>query len=101
MDALKQMGLSDREAAVACEVSKGQSNKEVASNLFVSEKTIKFHLTSVYKKMNLKSRSQLIVWSTAHLNFDDKVKVAETIAPAPAPISSPDFPVGLSPVGKP
>jgi DNA-binding CsgD family transcriptional regulator len=68
-DVLIQKGLSNREAEVAELVSKGLSNKEVANQLFVTEKTVKFHLTNIYKKMNVKSRAQLIVWCLPHLGF--------------------------------
>lgn len=68
-DVLIQKGLSNREAEVAELVSKGLSNKEVANQLFVTEKTVKFHLTNIYKKMSVKSRAQLIVWCLPHMNF--------------------------------
>jgi DNA-binding CsgD family transcriptional regulator len=66
---INQKGLSNREAEVAELVTKGLSNKEVANQLFVTEKTVKFHLTNIYKKMNLKSRAQLIVWCMPHFSF--------------------------------
>jgi LuxR family transcriptional regulator, positive regulator of biofilm formation len=68
-DVLIQKGLSNREAEVAELVSKGLSNKEVANQLFVTEKTVKFHLTNIYKKMAVKSRAQLIVWCLPHISF--------------------------------
>lgn len=68
-DVLMQRGLSNREAEVAELVSKGLSNKEVANQLFVTEKTVKFHLTNIYKKMSVKSRAQLIVWCLPHIGF--------------------------------
>ncbi len=68
-DVLIQKGLSNREAEVAELVSKGLSNKEVANRLFVTEKTVKFHLTNIYKKMHVKSRAQLIVWCLPHMGF--------------------------------
>ena len=68
-DVLIQKGLSNRESEVACLVTKGLSNKEVANQLFVTEKTVKFHLTNIYKKMSVKSRAQLIVWCLPHLGF--------------------------------
>src|ERR1700678_3040668 len=68
-DILTQRGLSHREAEVAELVSKGLSNKEVANQLFVTEKTVKFHLTNIYKKMSVKSRAQLIVWCLPHLGL--------------------------------
>jgi LuxR family transcriptional regulator, positive regulator of biofilm formation len=83
-DALIQKGLSNREAEVAELVSKGLSNKEVANQLFVTEKTVKFHLTNIYKKMSVKSRAQLIVWCLPHLGFVEN----EINAPAGASVSS-------------
>src|SRR5689334_6871009 len=71
-DVLIQKGLSSREAEVAELVTKGLSNKEVANQLFVTEKTVKSHLTNIYKKMNVKSRAQLIVWCLPHLGFVEK-----------------------------
>jgi LuxR family transcriptional regulator, positive regulator of biofilm formation len=79
-DVLIQKGLSNREAEVAELVSKGLSNKEVANQLFVTEKTVKFHLTNIYKKMNVKSRAQLIVWCLPHLGFVE----SETVRQEPA-----------------
>jgi DNA-binding CsgD family transcriptional regulator len=76
-DVLIQKGLSNREAEVAELVSKGLSNKEVANQLFVTEKTVKFHLTNIYKKMNVKSRAQLIVWCLPHLGFVENEVRAE------------------------
>jgi DNA-binding CsgD family transcriptional regulator len=68
-DILTQKGLSNREAEVAELVVKGLSNKEVANQLFVTEKTVKFHLTNIYKKMSVKSRAQLIVWCMPYQSF--------------------------------
>ena len=71
---INQKGLSNREAEVAELVTKGLSNKEVANQLFVTEKTVKFHLTNIYKKMNLKSRAQLIVWCMPHFSFQESTQ---------------------------
>lgn len=76
-DVLTQKGLSNREAEVAELVVKGLSNKEVANQLFVTEKTVKFHLTNIYKKMNVKSRAQLIVWCMPYQSFvENKAQMA-------------------------
>ncbi len=84
-DILIQKGLSNREAEVAELVSKGLSNKEVANQLFVTEKTVKFHLTNIYKKMNVKSRAQLIVWCLPHLGFvESEARVEAAAAPVAA-----------------
>src|SRR5438309_11014372 len=84
-DVLIQKGLSNREAEVAELVTKGLSNKEVASQLFVTEKTVKFHLTNIYKKMSVKSRAQLIVWCVPHVDFVNSGAPAQGTATAAAP----------------
>lgn len=71
-EVLIKEGLSNREAEVAELVTQGLSNKEVASRLFVTEKTVKFHLTNIYKKMNVKSRAQLIVWCLPNMTFVER-----------------------------
>ena len=80
-DVLTQKGLSNREAEVAELVTKGLSNKEVASQLFVTEKTVKFHLTNIYKKMNVKSRAQLIVWCLPYHSFLEEAREAAAQPP--------------------
>ena len=57
------MKLTPREAEIAELVSEGRSNREIGDMLFILEKTVKFHLTKVYKKLNVKSRAQLIVFA--------------------------------------
>jgi len=66
---LKTKGLSNREVEVAGLVTRGYSNKELGDILFITEKTVKFHLVNIYKRMNLKSRAQLIVWCLPHMGF--------------------------------
>ena len=66
---LIQKGLSNREAQVADLVTRGLSNKEIGNQLFITEKTVKFHLVNIYAKMFLKSRAQLIVWCLPYLDF--------------------------------
>jgi len=53
--------LSEREAEVLRLVALGMSNREVAEELFLSQRTIKTHLTSVFNKLNVASRSEAIV----------------------------------------
>lgn len=40
-------------------IADGASNKAAASALFVSTKTIEFHLSNIYRKLGVRSRSQL------------------------------------------
>lgn len=95
-DVLIQKGLSNREAEVAELVSKGLSNKEVANQLFVTEKTVKFHLTNIYKKMNVKSRAQLIVWCLPHLGFIESEARVEAAPVEAAPLATPQAAAALT-----
>lgn len=57
---IEDLGLSKREYEVLCKLAKGHSNKEIASLLFVSESTIKTHVSNVYTKLDVKRRTQAI-----------------------------------------
>lgn len=53
--------LTPREMEVLQRLVDGLSNQEIADHLVVSEKTVKSHLTSIYRKLNVRDRSQAIV----------------------------------------
>ena len=52
--------LSKRELQVARKIIEGLPNKTIATQLFISERTVKFHCANIYKKLNISSRSALI-----------------------------------------
>jgi len=70
-DNLMSAGLSNRESEISELVSKGLSNREIGNQLFITEKTVRFHLLNIYKKLNLKSRAQLIVRCLPFLAFNN------------------------------
>jgi len=51
--------LSPHERQVAALVQRGATNREVAAALFVTPKTIEYHLASIYRKLNIRSRTEL------------------------------------------
>ncbi len=57
---ISALGLSKREYEVLCEVASGLSNKEIAEKLFVSESTIKTHVSNILVKLDAKRRTQAI-----------------------------------------
>lgn len=57
---IEELGLSKREYEVLVQVSKGLSNKEIANTLFVSESTIKTHVSNLLIKLDAKRRTQAI-----------------------------------------
>ncbi|MCF6203813.1 MAG: response regulator transcription factor [Methylococcaceae bacterium] len=54
--------LSSREMDVAKMIQAGKNNKTIASSLYISERTVKAHLTSIFKKLNIPSRLHLAVF---------------------------------------
>jgi DNA-binding CsgD family transcriptional regulator len=52
--------LTPREMQVALAVARGSSNNEVAAELFLTPKTVEYHLTRVYRKLGLRSRAELV-----------------------------------------
>jgi len=51
--------LSDREQQIAQHIYTGQKNKLIADELFISERTVKAHLTTIYKKLQVRNRLEL------------------------------------------
>jgi len=50
--------LTERETEILKCVARGQANKEIARDLFVEERTVKSHVTSILRKLGVKSRTQ-------------------------------------------
>ena len=80
---LQERGLSKREAEVVMLVVQGLTNKQVADRLCVAEKTVKFHLTNVYKRMKISRRSQ-IIWTLPMAQFIEHAKGPEPSPPQQA-----------------
>ena len=53
--------LSEREREIALKVANGESNKEIAREVGVAERTVKAHLTSIFEKLALRDRLQLAI----------------------------------------
>jgi DNA-binding CsgD family transcriptional regulator len=52
--------LTPQELQIARLVAEGKTNRDVAATLFVTPKTVEFHLTRVYRKLGIHSRSELV-----------------------------------------
>jgi DNA-binding NarL/FixJ family response regulator len=50
--------LTNRERAILTLVAQGQTNATIGENLFISEKTVKSHLTNIFEKLHVEDRSQ-------------------------------------------
>ena len=60
-----QPALSSREAEVARLVGAGASNREIAASLFITEGTVKNHVSSTLRKLGLRDRTQLALHVTS------------------------------------
>lgn len=58
-----EVKLTKREKDVLNLLVKGYSNKDMADTLFISEKTVKNHLTSIFRKLQVKDRTQAAVYA--------------------------------------
>jgi len=61
-DATRRQKLTKREREIAELVAKGYSNKKVAQKLYISERTIKAHLTAIFNKLGIGSRYELMLY---------------------------------------
>ena len=52
--------LTSQERRVAAAVRRGASNRDIAADLFLSPKTVEFHLRQIYRKLDVRSRTQLV-----------------------------------------
>jgi DNA-binding CsgD family transcriptional regulator len=52
--------LTAQELQVALQVAEGKTNREVGAALFLSPKTVEFHLARVYRKLEISSRAELV-----------------------------------------
>jgi NarL family two-component system response regulator LiaR len=56
-------GLTDREITILKALTRGDTNKMIGQELWVTEQTVKFHLTNVYKKIHVANRTEAARWA--------------------------------------
>jgi two-component system nitrate/nitrite response regulator NarL len=64
--AQRPFGLTRRELEIVTAVAGGQSNKEIAQQLRISEETVKHHLTRIYDKVGASTRLELALFARHH-----------------------------------
>ena len=65
-EAAKVASLTDREREVIALIGEGLRNKGIADRLFISEATVRHHLTSIYGKIDVSDRLKLIIFAYRH-----------------------------------
>jgi DNA-binding NarL/FixJ family response regulator len=59
-------GLTKRELSILQELPAGGSNQQIAKRLFLAEQTVKFHLTNIYRKLGVSTRTEALHYVYEH-----------------------------------
>jgi DNA-binding NarL/FixJ family response regulator len=65
-DQEKIQSLTDREDQVIALIAEGLKNKQIAERLFISETTVTHHLSSIFSKLEVSDRLELVIYAFAH-----------------------------------
>lgn len=66
LDRRKEERLTYREVEVLQLIGRGMSNQEIAQQLYLSEKTVKNHLTNIFRKISVVDRTQAVLYAIKH-----------------------------------
>ena len=59
-------GLTQRESEILALIAEGHSNAKAAQLLHVTEQTVKFHLSNIYRKLSVRNRTEASAWAHTH-----------------------------------
>lgn len=62
----RTVGLTDREVTILKALARGLSNKQLSQELFVTEQTVKFHLSNIYRKLGVANRAEAVGYAHRH-----------------------------------
>ena len=62
----RREGLTDRESEILALITQGKSNADVARVTCLSPNTVKSYIRSIYRKIDVGSRTQAVLWGVAH-----------------------------------
>ena len=65
-DAVKAAGLTERETTILKALARGLSNEAIGKELWVAEQTVKFHLTNIYRKLEVSNRTEAARYAYEH-----------------------------------
>jgi DNA-binding NarL/FixJ family response regulator len=66
--------LTPRESEILRLIAEGHTNKQIARQLGISEKTVKTHCSRLFQRIGVIDRTQAAVWATRNLPIDDTSK---------------------------
>src|SRR6186713_273135 len=64
--AAEDVELTKREQTILEALQTGRSNKQIAEKLFLAEQTVKFHLTNIYRKLDVSNRTEAVRYAHDH-----------------------------------
>lgn len=67
---VKIASLTERECEVVALIGEGLKNKDIAARLFLSETTVRHHLTSIFSKLEVSDRLELVIYAYRHKLID-------------------------------
>ena len=62
----RRAGLTKRELEILTAIARGATNRQVAQQIFISEKTVARHLANIYAKLGVSSRTAAVDWAHQH-----------------------------------
>jgi DNA-binding NarL/FixJ family response regulator len=74
-DPAAAVGLTERETAMLRALARGLSNAAISREFWVTEQTVKFHLTNIYRKLGVKNRTEATRYAYQH-GLADELAVA-------------------------
>jgi DNA-binding NarL/FixJ family response regulator len=81
-DALRRYGLTEREASVLALIAAGMSNEEIAGHLYLSINSVKTYIRQAYRRIDVGSRSEAVLWAVRHGLAEPDPREAQRIDPA-------------------
>jgi DNA-binding NarL/FixJ family response regulator len=75
-------GLTRRELEILQLVAEGHSNAQLARMLWVTEQTVKFHLSNIYRKLDVANRTEASRWAQLHGLLSTPAKHEQTLGTA-------------------
>jgi DNA-binding NarL/FixJ family response regulator len=90
-----------REREILKALAEGRSNRELARMFWITEETVKFHLSNIYRKLEVSNRTEAAGWAHRHGLVDERERLERAEAVASGVIRNPDLHGEFSPPANP